>query len=140
MSEPKSVRFSAALLRPAQPGNATWRFLRVPPAASKQLPSRGMVSVTGTLDGQAFKATLEEVLHADLLLHVIDASSPTLEREIRTTEQVLGTLGAEEKPRLRVFNKIDQNVDHSVYEAFGYGQDSHSSVAISAFACASTAL
>ena len=59
MTEPKSVRFTAALLRPAQPKNATWRFLRVPPAASKQLPSRGMVSVTGTLDGQAFKATLE---------------------------------------------------------------------------------
>jgi len=59
MSEPKPVRFKATLLRPAQPKNATWRFLRVPPAASKQLPSRGMVSVTGTLDGHAFKATLD---------------------------------------------------------------------------------
>ena len=59
MSESKSVRFTARLLRPAQPKNATWRFLRVPSAASRQLPSRGMVSVTGTLDGQAFKATLE---------------------------------------------------------------------------------
>ena len=59
MSEPKPVRFTATLRRPAQPKNATWRFLRVPPAASKQLPSRGMVSVTGTLGGHAFKATLE---------------------------------------------------------------------------------
>lgn len=59
MSEPKTVRFTATLLRPAEPKNATWRFLRVPSAASKQLPSRGMVSVTGTLDGRAFKATLE---------------------------------------------------------------------------------
>lgn len=59
MSEPKPVRFKATLLRPAQPKNATWRFLRVPPAASKQLPSRGMVSVAGTFDGHAFKATLE---------------------------------------------------------------------------------
>ena len=59
MNEPKAVRFTATLLRPAQPKNATWRFLRVPPAASRQLPSRGMVSVTGTLEGHAFKATLE---------------------------------------------------------------------------------
>ena len=59
MSEPTPVRFTATLLRPAQPKNATWRFLRVPPTASKQLPSRGMVSVTGTLAGHAFKATLE---------------------------------------------------------------------------------
>jgi hypothetical protein len=59
MSEPKAVRFKATLLRPAQPKNATWRFLRVPADASKHLPSRGMVSVTGTLDGHAFKATLD---------------------------------------------------------------------------------
>jgi hypothetical protein len=59
MTQPKSVRFTAKLLRPAQPKNATWRFLRLPADASKQLPSRGMVSVTGTLDGHAFKATLE---------------------------------------------------------------------------------
>ena len=59
MSDPSPIRFDASLLRPAQPKNATWRFLRVPPVASKRLPSRGMVSVTGTLDGHAFKATLE---------------------------------------------------------------------------------
>lgn len=59
MSEPEPVRFQAMLRRPAQPKNAAWRFLRVPPTASRQLPSRGMVSVTGTLDGQAFTATLE---------------------------------------------------------------------------------
>ena len=59
MTEPTPVRFTATLLRPAQPKNATWRFIRVPADASKRLPSRGMVSVSGTLDGQAFMATLE---------------------------------------------------------------------------------
>ena len=59
MTDPNPVRFTATLLRPAQPNNASWRFLRVPPVASAKLPSRGMVSVTVTLDGQAFKATLE---------------------------------------------------------------------------------
>ncbi|GHC04099.1 YdeI/OmpD-associated family protein [Thermomonas carbonis] len=59
MSEPEPVRFTATLLRPAQPKNAAWRFLRMPPAASKRLPSRGMVSVSGMLEGHAFKATLE---------------------------------------------------------------------------------
>lgn len=59
MTEHVPIRFVATLLRPAQPKNASWRFLRVPPAASKQLPSRGLVSVTGTLEGHAFKATLE---------------------------------------------------------------------------------
>lgn len=59
MRDSSPVRFTATLLRPAEPKNAGWRFLRVPAAASKQLPSRGMVSVTGTLEGYPFKATLE---------------------------------------------------------------------------------
>ena len=59
MTGPSPIRFNALLQRPAQPGNATWRFLRVPAAASAKLPSRGMISVTGTLDGHPFKATLE---------------------------------------------------------------------------------
>lgn len=54
-----SVRCKAALLKPASPRNANWRFLRLPQAASAKLPSRGMVSVDGTLDGHAFTATLE---------------------------------------------------------------------------------
>lgn len=58
----------------------------------------------------AFKATLEEVLYADLLVHVVDASSPTIEREIATTEQILQELGAAEKPLLRVYNKIDRGL------------------------------
>lgn len=58
----------------------------------------------------AFKATLEEVLYADLLVHVVDASSPTLEREIQTTEEILHELNADDKPVLRVYNKIDRGL------------------------------
>lgn len=58
----------------------------------------------------AFKATLEEIIFADALLHVADASSPMLEREIATTEEVLQELGVADKPLLRVFNKIDRGL------------------------------
>ena len=59
MHDAASIRFKARLLRPAAPKNAPWRFLLLPRAASAQLPSRGMVSVEGTFEGRAFKATLE---------------------------------------------------------------------------------
>ena len=55
----------------------------------------------------SFRATLEEVNEADLLLHVIDASSPTWEEQRDVVEQVLTELGAGEKPVLHVFSKID---------------------------------
>lgn len=59
MPDATPIRFKARLLRPATPRHAPWRFLLLPPAASAKLPSRGMVSIEGTLDGQPFKATLE---------------------------------------------------------------------------------
>jgi GTP-binding protein HflX len=55
----------------------------------------------------SFRATLEEVNEADLLLHVIDASHPQWEEQKRVVEDVLAELGAAEKPVLDVFNKID---------------------------------
>ncbi len=55
----------------------------------------------------AFRATLEEVLEADLLLHVVDASSPRWEDQMQTVEQVLAELGVMDKPCLVVFNKAD---------------------------------
>lgn len=54
-----AIQCHATVRRPATPKNASWRFLRLPQAVSAQLPSRGMVSVDGTLDGHAFTATLE---------------------------------------------------------------------------------
>ena len=55
----KPVRFKAKLSRPAAPKGATWTFVVLPAAASKALPTRSMVTVDGTLAGQAFQATLE---------------------------------------------------------------------------------
>lgn len=59
MTPPATIRFKATLHRPAQPRDATWRFLVLPAAASAKLPTRSMVSVEGTLAGQPFQATLE---------------------------------------------------------------------------------
>jgi GTP-binding protein HflX len=57
---------------------------------------------------EAFKATLEEVVQADLLLHVVDVSHPQAEEQIRSVDDVLKEIGAEGKPTLMVFNKIDR--------------------------------
>ena len=56
---------------------------------------------------EAFKATLEETLNADLLLHVIDAASEEREDNIFQVMDVLAEIGADEIPRLQVFNKLD---------------------------------
>lgn len=55
----------------------------------------------------AFKATLEETLNADLLLHIIDVAAEDRGRLIRDVESVLDDIGAGEVPQLRVFNKVD---------------------------------
>jgi len=56
----------------------------------------------------SFRATLEEVNEADLLLHVIDASRSTWEDQVHVVDGVLDELGVSEKPVLHVFNKIDR--------------------------------
>ncbi|MHB1224199.1 MAG: GTPase HflX [Gemmatimonadaceae bacterium] len=55
----------------------------------------------------SFRATLEEVLEADLLLHVIDVSHPTWEEQRTVVDRVLADLGAHERPLQYVFNKAD---------------------------------
>ncbi|OGR30294.1 MAG: hypothetical protein A2X83_06025 [Desulfuromonadales bacterium GWD2_54_10] len=55
----------------------------------------------------AFKATLEELQDADLLLHVVDASTPRFEAQIAQVERILEELGLGDKPQLLVFNKAD---------------------------------
>jgi GTP-binding protein HflX len=55
----------------------------------------------------AFRATLEEVTEADLIIQVLDASSPSAEEQAETVEQVLGDLGAADKPRVVALNKLD---------------------------------
>jgi GTP-binding protein HflX len=59
----------------------------------------------------SFKATLEETLQADLLLHVADASSPLAEAQIAAVRGVLMELGVEDKDTLLVLNKIDRLTD-----------------------------
>ena len=56
----------------------------------------------------AFKATLEEVIEADLLLHVVDISSPQAQEQIEAVNVVLDELDVADKPTLMVFNKIDR--------------------------------
>ena len=56
---------------------------------------------------EAFKATLEELSYADVLLHVIDISNPEWETQARVVDGLISQLGASETPCLRVFNKCD---------------------------------
>jgi GTP-binding protein HflX len=57
---------------------------------------------------EAFKATLEEVVEADLLIHVVDTSHPNAPQQMEAVNAVLSEIGAQEKPTLMVFNKIDK--------------------------------
>lgn len=56
---------------------------------------------------EAFKATLEELSYADVLLHVIDISNPDWEEQARVVDELICQLGAEQTPCIRVFNKCD---------------------------------
>lgn len=59
---------------------------------------------------EAFKATLEELSFADVLLHVIDISNPEWEEQARVVNELIRQLGAEGTPCLRVFNKCDRYI------------------------------
>ncbi|HWS30239.1 MAG TPA: GTPase HflX [Clostridia bacterium] len=62
----------------------------------------------------AFRSTLEEVREADLVLHVIDASSPELKAQKAVVEEVLASLHALDTPRIDVYNKIDKLAEKPV--------------------------
>jgi GTP-binding protein HflX len=57
---------------------------------------------------EAFQATLDETVHADLLLHVVDASSVVREEQILEVEKVIAEIGAQDIPVILIMNKIDQ--------------------------------
>ena len=57
---------------------------------------------------EAFRSTLDETAHADLLLHVIDAASPARVEQAQEVDAVLEEIGAQDVPRLRVYNKVDR--------------------------------
>ncbi len=69
----------------------------------------------------AFRATLEELEDADLLLHVVDISNPRFEQQIKSVEKILSDLSLSEKPVLLIFNKedlIDEEEARAVCERF----------------------
>ncbi|MGI8923397.1 MAG: GTPase HflX [Fimbriimonadales bacterium] len=78
----------------------------------------------------AFRATLEEVVEADFLIHVVDVSHPNWELQSEAVKETLETLGAGEKPALTVFNKIDKLEDKTVMRELV--AQSPNSVAVSA--------
>lgn len=67
---------------------------------------------------EAFKATLEEVTEADLLVHIVDASNEKYHMQIDVTEKVLKEIGVENTPSVYVFNKIDRVEDNHILEDF----------------------
>ena len=87
-----------------------------PTSRQVELPSGQQVVVTDTVGFinklphdlvDAFRATLEEVMRADLLLEVVDAADPDFVGQQAAVQAVLDELGAGDKPRITVFNKID---------------------------------
>lgn len=81
------------------------------------LPDNELVTITDTVGFvnklphelvEAFKSTLEEVIYSDLLLHVIDISSFSAEKQIEAVDKVLKELGVEQKPMILVLNKVDK--------------------------------
>jgi GTP-binding protein HflX len=64
----------------------------------------------------AFRATLEEVAEADLLVHVVDASSPTVLRQVEAVDQVLKEIGAGDRPMVIALNKIDKIPDDATLQ------------------------
>jgi len=71
----------------------------------------GFIQKLPTLIIAAFRATLEELEEADLLLHVVDITSPEAVGQSRTVEEILKELNLNEKPQITVINKIDRVVE-----------------------------
>ncbi len=64
---------------------------------------------------ESFKSTLSEVIDSDILLHVIDVSNPHYEEQIETVEDTLKQIGADKKPVVRVYNKVDNFHDPELF-------------------------
>jgi GTP-binding protein HflX len=105
--------------RPFSTLDPTIRRLKLPGRARVMLADTvGFIHRLPHMLIQAFKATLEEVRIADLLLHVVDASSPLAEERIAVVDRVLEEIGAGDTPRLIVLNKSDL-LRHRPYGAYG---------------------
>ncbi|PKM79773.1 MAG: GTPase HflX [Firmicutes bacterium HGW-Firmicutes-14] len=64
----------------------------------------------------AFRATLEEVVESDVLIHVADISHPAMDKQVESVQKLLMELDVSEKPAITVFNKADRLPDHSPVE------------------------
>lgn len=78
----------------------------------------GFIQKLPTTLVEAFKSTLDEITGADLILHVVDASSPEFEGQVKAVQDVLGQIGAQGIPCIEVFNKIDL-LDQEAKRALG---------------------
>jgi GTPase len=78
----------------------------------------------------SFKATLEEAVHADLLLHVLDVGHPHAQQQYETVHQVLDEVGAKDKPEILLLNKID--TPEGEHNAHTWRTDHDGSIPISA--------
>lgn len=106
------------LLTGADSFSADKLFATLDPMSRRlNLPSGRLIVVTDTVGFirklphglvDSFKATLEEALVADLILHVVDFSNKDFEAQMKTTEEVLKEIGASGKEMLTLFNKVDQ--------------------------------
>ncbi len=112
----KTTLFNALTGNQAAASNAL--FVTLDPLVRRvRLPDRRELLVSDTVGFidrlphslvAAFRATLEEVAEADLLLHVIDASAPDRERHMAAVQAVLSEVGASRVPAIEVFNKCDR--------------------------------
>ncbi|HQQ73532.1 MAG TPA: GTPase HflX [Pseudomonadales bacterium] len=111
----KSTLFNALTQSDVYAANQLFATLD-PTMRRLELPDTGAIVLADTVGFirhlphhlvESFRSTLEEVSSADLLLHVIDASSEERPEQIFQVEEVLDDIGAAEVPRLEVFNKID---------------------------------
>ncbi len=101
--------------RPFSTLDPTIRRLKLPGKAQVMLADTvGFIHRLPHMLVEAFKATLEEVRVADLLLHVVDASSPLADERIAVVDRVLEEIGAGDTARLMVFNKADL-LEHAPY-------------------------
>ena len=92
------------------------------PAVNKQILITDTIGFIRALPPSlidAFKSTLMESIHADLLLHIIDASDPQMYKKIQTVETILSELGIENKPILNVYNKADNLTEDEIIDLKG---------------------
>jgi GTP-binding protein HflX len=109
-----------------------------------ELPSRRRILLSDTVGFirrlpttlvKAFRATLEEVTQAAMVLHVVDLSSPHRREQMREVDRILGELDAAEKPQILVLNKLDRTgleMARAILEAERTAGDRAAVVAISA--------